>query len=68
MKTPSLTSKTIDYYCIILRPKETGSALNHKLTEIAKSGDQATKTVFYTSDSTSGSVWVVKPGQVVPFL
>lgn len=36
-----------------------------KLTEIAKSGDQATKTVFYTSDSTSGSVWVVKPGQMV---
>lgn len=36
-----------------------------KLTEIAKSGDQATKTVFYTSDSTSGSVWVVKSGQMV---
>lgn len=36
-----------------------------KLTEIAKSGDQATKAVFYTSDSTSDSVWVVKPGQVV---
>lgn len=35
-----------------------------KLTEVAKSGNQATKTVF----STSGSVWVVKPGQVVPFL
>lgn len=39
-----------------------------KLTEIAKSGGQATKTVFYTSDSTSGSIWVVKPGQVGPFL
>ena len=39
-----------------------------KLTEIAKPGNQATKTVFSTSDSTSGSVWVVKPGQVVPFL
>lgn len=39
-----------------------------KLTEIAKSGGQATKTVVYTSDSTSGSVWVIKPGQVGPFL
>lgn len=36
-----------------------------KLSEVAKAGDQATKTVFYTSDSTSGSVWVVKPGQEV---
>ncbi|MGL4847628.1 MAG: cupin domain-containing protein [Clostridium sp.] len=27
--------------------------------------NEATKTVFYTSDYTSGSVWSVKPGQVV---
>ena len=37
----------------------------YKLADVAKAGDVATKTVFYTTESTSGSVWVVKPGQEV---
>ncbi|MBP3890564.1 MAG: cupin domain-containing protein [Solobacterium sp.] len=27
--------------------------------------DAATKTVFYSSDATSGSVWVIQPGQTL---
>lgn len=41
------------------------AARRYKLADVAKSGETATKTVFYTTDSTSGSVWVVKPGQEV---
>ena len=38
-----------------------------KLNEIAiGNDDQATKTLFYSTDLTSGVVWVVKPGQKVP--
>lgn len=36
-----------------------------KLSNVAKSGEDATKTVFYSTDSTTGAVWVVKPGQEV---
>lgn len=37
-----------------------------KMKDIAKGSDEkALKTVFYTSESTSGSVWVVHPGQEV---
>ena len=40
-----------------------------KLNEIAiGNDDQATKTPFYSTDLTSGVVWVVKPGQKVPHL
>ena len=41
------------------------AARRFKLADVAKSGETATKTVFYTTESTSGSVWVVKPGQEV---
>ncbi|EKY28213.1 cupin domain-containing protein [Clostridium celatum] len=38
-----------------------------KLNQVAIGNDnQATKTPFYSTDSTSGVVWVVKPGQKVP--
>ena len=38
-----------------------------KLNEIAVgNNEQATKTPFYSTDSTSGVIWVVKPGQKVP--
>ena len=30
-----------------------------------ESAEKATKTVFYTTDATSGSVWVIKPGQTL---
>ena len=32
------------------------STRHWKIHEVAKAGDKATKTVFYTTDSTSGSV------------
>ena len=41
------------------------STRHWKIHEVAKAGDKATNTVFYTTDSTSGSVWLVKPGQEV---
>ena len=41
------------------------STRHWKIHEVAKAGDKATKKVFYTTDSTSGSVWLVKPGQEV---
>lgn len=37
----------------------------YHINDVATPGEQATKTVFYSTDSTSGSVWLVKPGQVV---
>ena len=39
----------------------------YKLSEVAKSDDnQATKTPIYSTDCTSGVVWVIKPNQKVP--
>lgn len=38
----------------------------YTMSEVAEeSMEEAVKTVFYSTDSTSGSIWVVKPGQTV---
>ena len=37
----------------------------YNISEFAIEGKEAVKTVFQTTDSTSGSVWCVKPGQEV---
>ena len=37
----------------------------YDILEFAIEGKEAVKTVFYSTDSTSGSVWCVKPGQEV---
>ena len=37
----------------------------YRLSEVARSGETATRTPFFTTDNTGGVVWVVKPGQEV---
>lgn len=36
-----------------------------RLTDVAKEGDVATRTPIYSTASTSGVVWVLKPGQEI---
>ena len=37
----------------------------YRLFDVAKEGDVATRTPIYSTDSTSGVVWVLKPGQEI---
>ena len=37
----------------------------YRLVEVAKEGDVATRTPIYSTDPTSGVVWVLKPGQEI---
>ena len=37
----------------------------YRLADVAKEGDIATRTPIYSTDSTSGVVWVLKPGQEI---
>ena len=37
----------------------------YHLADVAKEGDVATRTPIYSTDSTSGVVWVLKPGQEI---
>ena len=37
----------------------------YRLADVAKEGDVATRTPIYSTDSTSGVVWVLKPGQEI---
>ncbi len=37
----------------------------YRLSEVARSGETAPRTPFFTTDNTGGVVWVVKPGQEV---
>ena len=38
---------------------------HYRLADVAKEGDVATRTPIYSTDSTSGVVWVLKPGQEI---
>ena len=37
----------------------------YHLADVAKEGDIATRTPIYSTESTSGVVWVLKPGQEI---
>ena len=37
----------------------------YRLADVAKEGDVATRTPIYSTESTSGVVWVLKPGQEI---
>ena len=37
----------------------------YQLTDVARAGDAATRTPIYSTESTSGVVWVIKPGQEI---
>ena len=37
----------------------------YRLTDVARAGDAATRTPIYSTESTSGVVWVLKPGQEI---
>ena len=41
------------------------SQRRYRISEVARSGDAATRTPFFTTQNTGGVVWVVKPGQEV---
>ena len=38
---------------------------HYRLADVAKTGDVATRTPIYSTASTSGVVWVLKPGQEI---
>ena len=38
---------------------------HYRLADAAKEGDVATRTPIYSTESTSGVVWVLKPGQEI---
>ena len=38
---------------------------HYRLADVAKEGDVATRTPIYSTESTSGVVWVLKPGQEI---
>ena len=38
---------------------------HYRLADVAKEGDAATRTPIYSTESTSGVVWVLKPGQEI---
>ena len=38
---------------------------HYRLADVAKTGDIATRTPIYSTESTSGVVWVLKPGQEI---
>ena len=38
---------------------------HYRLADVAKTGDVATRTPIYNTESTSGVVWVLKPGQEI---
>ena len=38
---------------------------HYRLADVAKTGDVATRTPIYSTESTSGVVWVLKPGQEI---
>ena len=38
---------------------------HYRLADVAKEGDVATRTPIYSTDSTNGVVWVLKPGQEI---
>jgi len=41
------------------------SQRRYRISEVARSGDAATRAPFFTTQNTGGVVWVVKPGQEV---
>ena len=48
---------------------EAGTAFSARrvhLADVAKAGETATRTTIYSTASTSGVVWVLKPGQEEP--